>query len=224
MAYSIKLQANFCVSCDKIIKKLVSRNFIEVLNTAETGEYNLDNIELAADYLFTDLVDFITQDSSSPYFYKYTHQDYINILNSYGITGEYLLKYILDEIFPTASNKFKKIFGASIQNTSGKISDKTRAKYETQINNYKKMGGDIKEISYFEAEQFLNDDRYDVYAARDKYGEHECLFYLIDKGADRHWIRSYHAYNTYCSYFNVRELFFKNWLEKPEDQKYATQL
>lgn len=222
MARSIKINSNFGPSNDPLIKRLVSRNFLEVLNTAQEGEYDLNNMERAANYLMIDLADFMAQDILSPWFGKFTSNEYMELLKNYGMNGEYLLNYVMNEIFPMATKKFQKIFIIPTKKVESRISDKIRKRYEEQVNNYRNSGGELKEVSYFEAEKLMNDDRYDVYAVRDKNGEHECLFYAITKGGDRHWVRSLHGYNVYCNYFNVREMLFKNWNILPEDKKYAT--
>lgn len=118
-----KLQflANFGPSNDPVFQRFISKNFKQVLNTARSGEYDIENAELSSEYLFEDLVNFMGEDPMSPW-RGYDNEKYAELLKAYDITGEYLFNYVKENIYPNAPQKIKNAFIPKIKKTRKKES------------------------------------------------------------------------------------------------------
>ena len=219
----VKPQANQ----DKLTVKIINSNFNKWINdNLEEYFYPISQKETGLE-IFEDLVSFIYYDSSC-YLYKNPEDKIKSLLNVYNVNPENIIACISEnmnrfnkEIRKAFMDKPNKISLVSKQKTN--ITERQKIKYTKFLNEYNRP---IKQISYYEAEAAYNEGKENVWAVRSKYGNYECLFYIINdikQKIDNRIVRYTYSLDTCCNYYEVREISFDGWLKRDEEHKYATQ-
>lgn len=229
----IKMDVNVCEQGynDRLIKSLINRNFKEMLEDSEAYEYPLSDPGYAGEALFEDLVSYMESDNDASLFYHGPADNrtatFSGFCKSAGVSPESLVNWVQGTLLASKVSKaVRNIFadGPDAKSPTGQKGVKADilARYEKKIKEFKAQGGEIVCMSCLEAEQALEAGEMDVWAVRSKYGDHDCLFYGVRKGTDRHIVRYEYAIDTCCNYYEARECEMKTWLGMSEEKKYAT--
>lgn len=215
-------------SCDKLTVKVIDSNFNQWLNDSlEPYNYPISQSKTGLE-IFEDLVSFIYYDSSC-YLYQKPTDEIRRLLNVYNVNPERIIQCISENLkkinkdirIAFADKPIKSKVNTSVKLTG--ISNRQKIKFTKFLNDYNRP---IRQVSFFEANDAYNAGNENVWAVRSKYGEHECLFYIIDDNKqeiDNRIIRYTYSLDTYCNYLEVREISFEGWLNCDEEHKYATQ-
>jgi len=222
----IKISVDVCSSSicsDRIMQKLINKNFRELLEDGEAYEYPLNDTEYASTSMFVNLVSYINTDESSPYFGKMSEESIKSYVINSGITPMVIFNWVNDVLLKSnPSNELRKVFADPTIDKDGKATNKIVSTYKKQIKEFINNGGTITTLSCIEAENLVGSEDKDIYAVRSKNGDHDCMFYAISKNADRHLIRKEYTCDTRCSYHEAREILMENWLNLDEEHKYQT--
>lgn len=224
----IKISVDVCSSSicnDRLMQRLINKNFREVLEDGEPFEYPIDDPEYAGAAMLANLVGYIATDENSPYFGKKNEEEIAEYVKNSGITPMVLYTWVKDVLLTSnTSSELRKVFADSTVGKDGKATNKTVSNYKKQLKEFVSNGGEIVTLSCLEAENMVGSEDKDIYAVRSKNGDHDCLFYAITKNADRHLIRKEYTCDTRCSYYQAREILMENWLNLDEEHKYQTAL
>lgn len=222
----IKISVDVCSSSmcnDRLMQKLINKNFRELLEDGEPFEYPIEDPELAGYNMFVNLVSYICTDENSPYFGRKTEDEIEEYVRNSGVTPITIFNWVNDVLLKSnPSNELRKVFADPTIGKDGKATNKTVANYKKQIKEFINNGGIITTLSCLEAENLLGSEDKDIYAVRSKNGDHDCMFYAISKDADRHIIRKEYTCDTRCSYYEAREILMENWIDLDEEHKYQT--
>ena len=229
----IKMDVNVCEQGynDRLIKSLINRNFMEVLEDSEAYDYPMSDPGYAGEALFTDLVAYMESDRDASLFYHGPESGKTAVFEGFcksaGVSPDSLIGWVQGTLLPSKVSKaVRSIFedGPDQKAATGQkgVKPEILARYEKKIKEFKAEGGQIVTMSCLEAEQALEAGEMDVWAVRSKYGDHDCMFYGVRKGTDRHIVRYEYAVDTCCNYYEARECEMKTWLGLSEEKKYAT--
>lgn len=228
----IKMDVNVCEQGynDRLIKSLINRSFKEMLEDSEAYEYPLSEPGYAGDALFEDLISYIETDSNAALFYHGPEDGKTLVFKGFcasaGVSPESLIEWVQSTLLASKVSKavrsiFEDAPGSKKGGQNG-VKSEILSRYEKKIKEFKAQGGEIVSMTCTEAEIALETGDIDIWAVRSKYGDHDCMFYGVPRGTDRHIVRYEYAIDTCCNYYEARECEMKTWLGLSEEKKYAT--
>jgi hypothetical protein len=203
---------------DRIMQRLINRNFKEVLEDSESYEFPLDeDPKTVGEDLLDNLVSYTFEDETSPFWGKKTRDEIREYIISSGVNSDVLVNWIKNTLLTSnPSSAIKKIF--TLDPKIKKIIEKGQ-EYLSKYGH----GIDIRDIDTIEN---LNAGR--TMVVRSQFGDYGVLAYQIPGGSIKSndsrisHIKSLYRYETGCPYYQARPILYSTWVNLSEEEQVQT--
>lgn len=200
-----------------VVKKIINRNFLELLIDADPGDYCIDNTK-SMEMLYYELISKIIDDPMSPFTNK-------NVVMSIFVeAGIDKIDSFINAIKANINNMkkaFQQVFGEykSVMAKKLEYMHKWEKKHNVKIMSTVAANAEFSGIP--------EEERSHYYVVRSHYGEYPIQFYYI--GIDLKWsqelsqlLRTKYYEDTNCDYFEGRPIMAINWQKLDDKHKMMT--